>query len=252
MFPIAFAVVSVALHVPLLIALVGIVLRGSAFVFRAYGMQPDPVRERWGRVFAWASALTPVVLGMSLAAISSGAIRVGANGVPTTGFFAGWTSPFAVAVGVFALSLFALLAATYLANDADARGESELCDDFRRRALISEAVAGALAAVVLWRAWADSPLLFEGLIHAPWSMPVQALTAASQPPRSPRSRFAGSGSPACSWSCRSAWCWQAGAPRWTGIWCCPTCTSTPPGPSRPCWRRCQRCCSGARRCWCRR
>jgi cytochrome d ubiquinol oxidase subunit II len=176
-FPDAFAVVSTALHLPLLLALVGIVLRGSAFVFRAYGLQPDATRQRWGRVFAWASALTPVFLGMCLAALSSGEIRVDESGYPTTGFFAGWTSLFAVMVGLFALSLFALLAATYMAAHAARRGEFELRDDFRRRALACEAVAAILAALVLWRAWADSPLLFAGLLQARWSIPVQVLTA---------------------------------------------------------------------------
>ncbi len=176
-FPDAFAVVSTALHLPLLLALVGIVLRGSAFVFRAYGMQPDAKRERWGRVFAWASTLTPVFLGMVLAGLSSGAIELDDRGYPTTGFFAGWTTWFALAVGLFALALFALLAAVYLAAEADARAEAELCTDFRRRALASEAVAGGLAALVLWRASIDSPLLFAGLLRASWSLPVQGLTA---------------------------------------------------------------------------
>jgi cytochrome d ubiquinol oxidase subunit II len=176
-FPDAFAVVSVALHIPLLLVLVGIVLRGSAFVFHAYGMQPDDARERWDRVFAWASAITPVFLGMTLAALSSGDIRVDAHGFVTSGFFAGWTTPFAVSVGLFALSLFALLAASYLAARADAIGEYELRDDFRRRALASEAAAGLLAAVVVWRAEVDAPLLFAGLLGATWSIPVQALTA---------------------------------------------------------------------------
>jgi cytochrome d ubiquinol oxidase subunit II len=175
-FPDAYAVVSTALHIPVLLALIGIVLRGSAFVFRAYGLQPGPVRERWGRVFAWASAVTPVFLGMILAALSSGEIRVDEQGQPTTGFYAGWTSPFAVMVGLFALSLFALLAATYMAAHADTRGEFELRDDFRRRALICEAIAGMLAALVLWRAWADAPVLFAGLLQASWSIPVQVLT----------------------------------------------------------------------------
>jgi cytochrome d ubiquinol oxidase subunit II len=177
-FPDAFAVVSVALHVPMLLVLVGIVLRGSAFVFRAYGLQPNEVRERWGRVFAWASAITPVFLGMTLAALSSGDIRVDASGLVTSGFFAGWTSPFALSVGLFALALCALLAAVYLASEADAEHEAELRDDFRRRALFSEAVAGLLAALVLWRAWIDAPLLFAGLLRASWSIPVQVATAA--------------------------------------------------------------------------
>lgn len=177
-FPDAFAVVSVALHIPLVLVLIGIVLRGSAFVFRAYGMQPNDARERWGRVFAWASAVTPVFLGMTLAGLSSGAIHVDAQGLVTSGFVAGWTSPFAICVGLFALALFALLAASYLAARADVDGDLELRDDFRRRALASEAAAGVLAAVVTWRASIDAPLLFEGLLGATWSIPVQAWTAA--------------------------------------------------------------------------
>jgi cytochrome d ubiquinol oxidase subunit II len=176
-FPDAFALVSVALHIPLVLVLIGIVLRGSAFVFRAYGMQPNATRERWGRVFAWASAITPVFLGMTLAALSSGDIRVDAHGVVTTGFFAGWTSSFAVSVGLFALALFCLLAASYLAARTAADGELDLSDDFRRRALASEAAAGILASVVTWRAWVEAPELFEGLLGAAWSIPVQALTA---------------------------------------------------------------------------
>lgn len=180
-FPDGFAVVSTALHLPLLLVLVGIVLRGSAFVFRAYGLQPSEQRARWGRIFAWASALTPVFLGMTLAALSSGAITVEFSdaGAPTvtSGFFSGWTSGFALAVGAFTLALFALLAAVYLAREAELDDERELCDDFRRRALLAELVAGVLAALVLWRAWAESPQLFSGLIHASWSIPVQVLTA---------------------------------------------------------------------------
>jgi cytochrome d ubiquinol oxidase subunit II len=128
-------------------------------------------------VFAWASAITPVFLGMTLAGLSSGDIRVDARGIVSSGFLAGWTSPFALSVGVFALVLFALLAASYLAARAEADGELELCDDFRRRALASEAAAGMLAAIVTWRASIDAPLLFEGLLGATWSIPVQAWTA---------------------------------------------------------------------------
>ncbi len=171
-FPHAFAAVSVALHIPLVLALICIVLRGAAFVFRSYGLQPSQARARWGRVFAWSSALTPVFLGMCLAALSSGQIRIEGQLV-VSGFLAGWTSSFAVCVGLFALSLFTLLAAVYMAVET----QGELRDDFRRRALINELVSGALAGLVLWRAWAEAPLLFGNLLGAPWSLPAQALTA---------------------------------------------------------------------------
>ena len=193
-FPIAFAIVTTALHIPMLLALVGIVLRGSAFVFRAYGMQPTETRARWGRVFAITSALTPIFLGMILAALSSGEIRVDMQTETlSSGFFAGWLSPFALATGVFALVLFALLAAVYLAREAELRGELELRDDFRLRALVCEAVAFVLAIAVLALAHGQSQQLFAGLLGAPWSIPIQVLTF-----------IAASGAIVCLWKQRMA------------------------------------------------
>jgi cytochrome d ubiquinol oxidase subunit II len=181
-FPDGFAVLSTALHIPMLLVLVGIVLRGSAFVFRAYGLQPNEARVRWGRVFAWSSAVTPVFLGTIVAAVSSGAIEVprDARGIPhaSSGFFAGWTTPFAFAVGAFALVLFALLAAVYLAREAELLDRPGLRDDFRRRALLCETIGFCCALVVLWRARVESPQLYANLLQAPWSIPAQVLTAA--------------------------------------------------------------------------
>jgi cytochrome d ubiquinol oxidase subunit II len=170
-FPIAFSAISVALHIPITCALVGIMLRGAAFTFRAYGIQPTEVRERWGRVFAWSSVATPVFLGATLAALATGAIAV-RGGQVESGFFAGWLLPFYWLVGLFTLVLFAMLAAVYLTGETD----GELREDFRRRALIAETVAAILAALVLWRASADASLLFEALLSSGWTLPVQGAT----------------------------------------------------------------------------
>ena len=71
-FPAAFAALGVALYLPFGIAIAGIVMRGAAFAFRAYG-EPDTGWQRaWTRVFGIASLVTPVVLGMCAAAIASG------------------------------------------------------------------------------------------------------------------------------------------------------------------------------------
>ena len=71
-FPRAYASVSTFLHVPLVLVLLGIVLRGSAFVFRAYG-RTIPRQERfWGRVFAIASTTTPLFLGVIVGAVTEG------------------------------------------------------------------------------------------------------------------------------------------------------------------------------------
>ncbi len=170
-FPRAFAVISVALHIPLTLALIGIVLRGAAFTFRAYGLgQGGGV---WGRVFAWSSLITPVFLGMALAALATGQIRVDGDQV-SSGFVAGWLTPFAFAVGLLSLCLFALLAAVYLA--ADTTGPVQ--EDFRIRALACEGVAAIAAALAFACAKHDAPQLFLRLSGASWTMLIQAATAA--------------------------------------------------------------------------
>ena len=45
-FPRAFAVISVALHVPLTLFLVGVVLRGAAFAFRGFDASSDRAQRR--------------------------------------------------------------------------------------------------------------------------------------------------------------------------------------------------------------
>ena len=73
-FPPAFAALSITLHIPLTLMLIGIVLRGSAFTFRAHHGEDSAMPLYWGRVFAIASAATPVFLGICLGAVASGAV----------------------------------------------------------------------------------------------------------------------------------------------------------------------------------
>src|SRR5207245_125047 len=69
-FPSAFAILSVALFLPLTIALIGIVLRGSAFIFRTYAIDTEGLTTRWwSRVFSTTSLATPFFLGASAFAI---------------------------------------------------------------------------------------------------------------------------------------------------------------------------------------
>jgi len=167
-FPDAFATLCIAFHVPLLLVLFGIVMRGSAFVFRAYSLAPEASRSRWGRVFAWASIVTPVFLGMTLGGMSSGLIQLQGQ-VVTSGYFAGWTTLFALAVGLFTLALFGLLAATYLCAD----GPRILQRDFKIRALSAEFAAGLLAVFALFRAHTDAPLLWQRMSEIEMFWPAQ-------------------------------------------------------------------------------
>jgi len=166
-FPPAFAVIMTALHIPITAALVGIVLRGSAFAFRKYDTRDDAVHRRWSTLFGAASFFTPFALGVSLGALASGEIRV-VDGQLASGFFAGWTRPFALACGLFAQGLFAFLAATYLTVDTEA--DPDLQDDFRRRALASGLLLAPAAALTFALARDGAPRIFERLTS--WWAPL--------------------------------------------------------------------------------
>ena len=149
-FPPAYALASTALFWPLHFVLIGIVLRGAAFVFRAYGSPTAAHQAMWGRVFGASSAVTPLLLGMCFGALSTGRITR-------------WMSPFPIATGVLALLVSAYLAAVYLAWESSGL----LREDFRRRALATWWVAGAASVAALLLARLHAPRLWDGLVAWP-------------------------------------------------------------------------------------
>jgi cytochrome d ubiquinol oxidase subunit II len=170
-FPRAFYALGEALFVPFHLALVGITLRGGAFVFRAYGPSEASSLRRWGRVFGIASVCTPVLLGMCLGAVSSGRIRARYDGELTAGADA-WHSPLALVTGLFALALCAYLAAVFLTVETD----GDLRDDFRRHALEVGTVVVALSAALIPWVFLAAPHLGAGLLSAR-ALPVLLLGA---------------------------------------------------------------------------
>jgi cytochrome d ubiquinol oxidase subunit II len=175
-FPSVYAHLSVVLHIPLVLMLIGIVLRGSAFTFRAYDSTNSPVQKHWGRIFSIASTITPVLLGMCVGALVSGALAVPAGSTFVERFVAPWTSAFAMAMGLLTLAIFAFLAAVYLTVEAR---EEELQRDFRAMALGSAVVVGALAGVALWLGYGIDGSVTDRLITGPLAIPLQLFTAAA-------------------------------------------------------------------------
>ena len=172
-FPPAFAAIATALHIPITLLLIGIVLRGTAFTFRTYDIQRDDVQRRWSLVFSTASIITPILLGTILGAIASGTITV-EDGAVTSGFFNSWLAPFPIAVGFFALALFAFLAAVYLTLETQQR---ELQEDFRTRALLSGVAVGLLALTVFVLAKTGAPTVRAGISRTVWALGLHFFTA---------------------------------------------------------------------------
>jgi cytochrome d ubiquinol oxidase subunit II len=168
-----YARLGIVLHIPLTLMLIGIVLRGSAFTFRSYDTQKDAVQRRWGRIFSSASVITPILLGISIGAVASGRVGREIEGGFIQRFVDPWLTPFALSVGLLALTLFAFLAAVYLTLETRDR---DLADDFRRRALSSGIAVFFASALVLVLSH-EAPLVRTGLMSSPWALPLHLLTA---------------------------------------------------------------------------
>ena len=173
-FPPAFATITTALHIPLTLMLIGIVLRGTSFVFRSYDAQDAAHMRRWSVLFAIGSLLTPLMLGVTLGATISGTLTIDPiTNLVQTDFISDWFAPFPICVGVFTVSLCAFLAAVYLTLETH---DEALREDFRRRALGAAFAVGVMALVCYLVSATGAPRLHEGLGAEAWSMSFQVLT----------------------------------------------------------------------------
>jgi cytochrome d ubiquinol oxidase subunit II len=156
-FPAAYAALSIGLFGLFHLVLVGITLRGAAFVFRGPQAAAQGASQ-WGFVFGVSSVITPVLLGMAVGAVSSGHLRV-VDGQVTTEGPTSWLAPVSIAIGALALALSAYLAAVYLTIETT----GELREDFRRRGLYAVVAVTLLALLVLPLLYFEAPHLWEGL-----------------------------------------------------------------------------------------
>ena len=159
-YPVAFGSIVSTLSIPLFVAGVGIVFRGTSYALRA-GTSRAGEQRTVDVVFGVASVLTPFALGTVVGAIAAGRVPVG-NAAGN--LWTSWTSGLSLMVGVLAVALGAYLAAVYLAADAARRAVPEMERTFRARALVAGVVAGALALAGLVVLRADARALYDALV----------------------------------------------------------------------------------------
>lgn len=170
-FPTAFAALMETLYLPLALAGVGIVLRGSAFAFA--GAFEGTLRGRLGILFGISSVLTPFFMGTVVGAIADGAVVAGEPQGP----FEAWLSPLPLLIGALFVVSGAYIAAVFLVDDARRAGEPELVAYFRRQALVAAVVAGALAAAGLLVLRSDARFLYDGLTSEGLPLLIASLIA---------------------------------------------------------------------------
>jgi cytochrome bd ubiquinol oxidase subunit II len=158
-FPVAFGSLFSTLYIPLFLAAVGIIFRGTAFALRGQAATINEARLL-GALFALSSVLVPFFLGAALGGIASGRVEVGnAAGDPVTS----WLNPTSILIGVIAVLSGAYLAAVYMAGDSLRAEQPDLVRAFRARAVGAGVVTGAVALGGLLVVRDDAPRLYDGL-----------------------------------------------------------------------------------------
>jgi cytochrome bd ubiquinol oxidase subunit II len=170
-FPSAYSSITLTLFVPLTLAALGIVLRGSSFAFRKV-MFRTADRRRFGAAFAASSVIVPYCFGAVAGAIASGHVPAGGK---SGDWWSSWVNPVSILGGVLAVTTCAYLSAVYLVWDARRLDNPAMTEYFRRRAVVAAVVAGVIAFAGIFVLHSHAKYLFDGLTSR--GLPLVILSA---------------------------------------------------------------------------
>jgi cytochrome d ubiquinol oxidase subunit II len=159
-FPVVYATLLSAFYLPLIVMLLGLILRGVAFEFRNKTLR---LRWLWDLSFAGGSLVATFMQGMTVGALVEG-LQV-TNGQYSGGDF-GWLTPFSVLCGIGLCLGYALLGACWLVRKCDAE-----VHDMARRQIPVLAVSVLVFLMIVFAyalgkhlplmdRWIDRPYLF--------------------------------------------------------------------------------------------
>jgi cytochrome d ubiquinol oxidase subunit II len=160
-YPSAFGSIASTLSIPLFIAAVGIIFRGTAYALRSGASRARELRAI-DTAFSLSSILTPFALGTVVGGIASRRVPVG-NAAGDQ--FSSWLNPTSLLIGILAVATAAYLAAIFLCADAARLGETTLERKFRARAIAAGVVSGAIALAGLPVLRWDAEPLYHRLVE---------------------------------------------------------------------------------------
>lgn len=161
-FPTVYATISLYLHIPLMIVLIGIILRGSAFIFRFYDVKENNMHKYFTIFFKASSIITPVFLGITLGAMMMGDIATNNTGSFYDRFIHPWFNAFCFTLGLFVASLFGYIAAVFLIGETKEETEQK---KYIRLSKIFLVITFVLGSVVFITAELISHHIFNGFFQ---------------------------------------------------------------------------------------
>ena len=188
-FPPLYSLISTALHLPLLMILLGIIVRGTSFTFRHYDPNPGSWSSSYTLAFRLSSLLTPLFIGVCVAALANGQLSNERASSFYEGFIAPWNTLFCWATGVFVCCLFAFEGAVLLSAErrvSTAQGAQERADSLPYRSLVrvTHVLTIITGGFVLAAAWFDNTPWLTSMLRSPValaSLVVATLLIADSP-----------------------------------------------------------------------
>ena len=105
-FPSVYSTILTALHIPVLLVLLGIIARGSAFTFRHYDIEEERPKAIYSAIFRYSSVFTTFFLGVTVGGLILGEISMDYQLGFYTVYIYPWLSWFSVSLGLFVVLLF--------------------------------------------------------------------------------------------------------------------------------------------------
>jgi len=145
-YPEVYSTLPIYLHIPLVLMLMGIIARGTAFIFRHYDAVKDDMQVIYNRVFVSSSFITPFFLGVIAGSTLSGQVRTQATTF-IDAYVWSWLNLFSVSVGLFTVALCGFLAAVHIIGEAANDKEQQRFINKAKRMNIAAVVCGAVVFV---------------------------------------------------------------------------------------------------------
>ncbi len=145
-FPLVYTRLLVSLSIPLILMLIGIILRGTAFTFRHYDAIKDSSQELYSKVFEYSSLIVPFFFGLVIGSIVSGKIVTNPSSF-YEGYINPWLNLFSISTGIFVALLFSFIASVFLTSEIS---DKNILNDFilkSKKSIIGAVVGGLLVFV---------------------------------------------------------------------------------------------------------
>ncbi|MGC4073413.1 MAG: cytochrome d ubiquinol oxidase subunit II [Nibricoccus sp.] len=174
-FPTIFTTLMIALHIPMLALLVGIVLRGATFTFRHYDAIQDKKSQRiYTWLFGLSSLWTAFWLGIIAASLNRGIIDPDARDI-WRAYIAPWWGAYPLSVGAFVSCIYAFLASIYLIGETK---DPELQRRFQRRGAAFNGLVILMGGVVFLSSLTEHESLATSFLRSPLNLVVIGLATA--------------------------------------------------------------------------